>query len=360
MSGFGDGTGWSSERGNTPGYSGSKGNAGNGGNNGNGGNGANVGEGGTMTIDMGDGHTMTFEGVHGLIPGMEETVGGNAGNSGMSPAVQEANKKAIKKTMSPVWAMVPGKPGMYTSPGQGAVTVSKSTGVSTYTSTFTPTASAVVTVKNGDLSTAMVSYVNWKGPHGNAGNIAVDKAKQIIDYEKAVSAVADFFKTLTKLHGDKLAKEAKYFAEQSVGKVIRNRTQALQAFDRYKNNLIKKFSAADRIAIANALSSLNAEKMSQQLKIYGKAFGLVGDFIQYSALAKGLAKGFKTGDWNDAIVSAESIVISKAAGALAAFAFAAMTTTALGILGFTMIMVIMGALITDQLIKQINDFMLSL
>ncbi len=100
--------------------------------------------------------------------------------------------------------------------------------------------------------------------------------------------------------------------------------------------------------------------MSQQVKLYGKAFGVVGDYIQYSGLVKGLHKGFTTGDWNDAIVSAEGIVISKAAGALAAFAFAAMTTSALGILGFTMIMVLMGALISDQLIKQINDFMLSL
>ncbi|WP_312239621.1 colicin-like pore-forming protein [Pantoea sp.] len=141
---------------------------------------------------------------------------------------------------------------------------------------------------------------------------------------------------------------------------MRNRAQALQAFNRYKDVLNKKFSAADRLAIANALSSLSAEKMSQQVKLYGKAFGVVGDYIQYSGLVKGLHKGFTTGDWNDAIVSAEGIVISKAAGALAAFAFAAMTTSALGILGFTMIMVLMGALISDQLIKQINDFMLSL
>ena len=179
----------------------------------------------------------------------------------------------------------PGKPGTYASPGvPGIVNISKSPGVASYSypSVLAPTAAAVVTVRNGDINTAMVNYANWKGPHGDAGKIAQEKTKQVVDFERAISVVADFFNNLVKLHGDKLANEARYFAGQSVGKAIRNKTQALQAFDRYKNVLNQKFSAADRLAIANALSSMNAENMARQVKVYGKAFGVVGDFIQFS------------------------------------------------------------------------------
>lgn len=48
------------------------------------GNGANVGHGGSMTVDLGNGITATFDGVHALEPGKDSGVpwGGNNGNGG--------------------------------------------------------------------------------------------------------------------------------------------------------------------------------------------------------------------------------------------------------------------------------------
>nr|MDN1221449.1 hypothetical protein [Escherichia coli] len=154
----------------------------------------------------------------------------------------------------------------------------------------------------------------------------------------------------------KLEKEAKALADEAKGKKIRNANEAIKAFDRYKDVLNKKFSVSDREAIAKALESLNKDQMAKQLKIFGKAFGVVGEAIQWGGFISGLVKGFRTGDWNEAFISGEKIAVGKVASVMVTVAFSAMAVNPIGILGFAVIMAVTSALITDERLKQLNSF----
>ncbi|HAU5602967.1 TPA: hypothetical protein JD320_002142 [Citrobacter koseri] len=188
----------------------------------------------------------------------------------------------------------------------------------------------------------------------------LEKQKKSQDVKDAISKVNDFYKELTSKYGDKLAKEARELADDAKGKKLRNAQEAIKAFDKYKDSLNKKFSVADRNAIAKALESLNKEQMAKQLKIYGKAFGFVGEAIQWSGFFNDLAKGFKTGNWNDAIISGEKIAAGKLASVMVAVAFSAMTVNPVGILGFAAIMAVTSALITDERLNKVNNFIRTL
>lgn len=186
------------------------------------------------------------------------------------------------------------------------------------------------------------------------------KKKEEDAVKDAVSKVADFYKELTSKYGEKLAKEAKELATDAKGKKLRSAAEAIQAFDKYKDSINKKFSVKDREAIAKALESLNKDQMAKQLATFSKAFGLVGDAIQWSGFVNGLIKGFRTGNWDDAIINGESIAANKLATALVAVAFSSMAVAPIGIIDFAIIMAIVGALITEDRLKKMNDFIMSL
>ncbi|HEI8868261.1 TPA: hypothetical protein SLG40_003818 [Serratia odorifera] len=186
------------------------------------------------------------------------------------------------------------------------------------------------------------------------------KKKEEDAVKDAVSKVADFYKELTSKYGEKLAKEAKELATDAKGKKLRSAAEAIQAFDKYKDSINKKFSMKDREAIAKALESLSKDQMAKQLATFSKAFGLVADAIQWSGFVNGLIKGFRTGNWDDAIINGESIVASKLATALIAVAFSSMAVAPIGIIGFAIIMAIVGALITEDRLKKMNEFVMSL
>lgn len=66
--------------------------------------------------------------------------------------------------------------------------------------------------------------------------------------------------------GDRFSEKAKSLAIESKSKKIRSATEAIAAFDKYKNILNKKFSITDRVAIAKALESIDKQMMAAQLK----------------------------------------------------------------------------------------------
>jgi len=55
----------------------------------------------------------------------------------------------------------------------------------------------------------------------------------------------------------------------------------LKAFDKYKNVVNKKYSAADRKAISNALSSVKHAEFSENLNKFSKAFSKVGGQLMH-------------------------------------------------------------------------------
>lgn len=210
---------------------------------------------------------------------------------------------------------------------------------------------------NMPLGDTKVSYSKtFKEKRPEAVKLAVD----YMDVKDAIYGVSLFYKETSNKFGDAFAKQAEALAEGAKGKKIRNAAEGIAAFNRYKDVLNKKFSVADREAVARALESMNKDQMAKQLKTFGKAFGLVGTVIDISDMTKAMVKGLRTGDWGDAFRTGERLATSRLASAAVAFAYAALATTPLGIVGYALIMAVTSALIDDALMQRINNYVLSL
>lgn len=214
--------------------------------------------------------------------------------------------------------------------------------------------------KKRERNDAQKEYDNASKKTDDINKILGEKKSELDQVKDAVSKIADFYSNLSKKFGEKFAKDAKNLAERSKGKFIRNYNQAINSFDKYKGNVNSKINAKDREAIARALESLNKAEMAKQLTKFGKAFGVVGDAIQWGGFFAGVEKGFRTKNWNDAFIAGEGIIASKVAAALVIALFSAMAIAPIGILGFAIIMAVIGALISDENLKSMNDFILSL
>ncbi|EAA7344325.1 hypothetical protein ABSP78_004334 [Salmonella enterica subsp. enterica serovar 1,4,[5],12:i:-] len=329
-------------------HSGSAGGAGNKGN----GGGANVGHGGSMDIDMGNGMTMHVDGAHAVSPGKDSGIpwGGGSGhgnNGGNSDSHQGGSASGGNSTGS----------------SGGHVPTTWERTANYYSSSDRVSRKALKNMYEKAVRTGSIpKEARGKLRENVQKMLDEDKAKAEAKKKEedavkdAVSKVADFYKELSSKYGEKLAKEARDLAEEARGKTLRNSKEAIEAFNKYKDILNKKFSVADREAIAKALESLDKNQMAKQLATYGKAFGVVGGMIQWGSFINGLIKGFRTGDWNDALIGGENIVAGKLAAALVTVAFSAMAVAPIGIFGFALIMAVTSALITDRRLQQLNDF----
>lgn len=116
----------------------------------------------------------------------------------------------------------------------------------------------------------------------------------------------------------------------------------------------KKYSVADRNAIANALASVNYAERAKSLGKFNKAFGLIGNTFDVYDVFVELEKSIKTQNWRAFFVKIEAWSAGYVATAITAFAFSIITGTALGILGFGLVMALVGALVDEKLIEKIN------
>ncbi|BFO11859.1 hypothetical protein GGER_43690 [Serratia rubidaea] len=200
-----------------------------------------------------------------------------------------------------------------------------------------------------------------KVPRGGA-NLGKERAedvkvimKDFLKYESAIHFVADFYKEVTQKFGERSTKIAQNLADSVKGKTIRNTNDALAAYEKYKGNINKKLSAADREAIATALESLNHQQMANNLIKFSKAFGYVGKSLDRFDLVMELAKGIRNDDWAPFLVKMETLTAGRLATALVAFIFSLLSLTPMGLLGYGLLMAITSALIDDALVKEVND-----
>lgn len=187
-----------------------------------------------------------------------------------------------------------------------------------------------------------------------------DRAADADQIKDALKFTADFYKEVTAKYSEKASILAMELADKAQGKRIRNAQQALKAFDQYKEVLDKKFSVKDRQAIANALDALDKERMSKDLARFSKVFGSVGSVMDFVDLATEAKNATQTGNWSPFFIKAETILAGKAATTAVAAAFVMMTGTTLGLLGFALLMAAISALITDELVTKLNDFIVAL
>ncbi len=215
-----------------------------------------------------------------------------------------------------------------------------------------------------------VDYVNWvrdqenratdhmqQTPFRTRENKAISLA---VDVNSVVGQVADFYKEITAKYSDKLSKQAQELAEKAKGKRIRSASDAIRAFDKYKDGVNAKFNAQDRAAIARALDSVNRDAMARSLATYSKGFGIVSYAINGLDLLEEFNKSVKSGNWGPFLVKAETIAAGMVASELVAFTFAAMTATSIGIVGFGILMMLVAALIDEEMVGKLNSTVLEL
>ncbi|QUG75090.1 colicin [Erwinia sp. E602] len=174
-------------------------------------------------------------------------------------------------------------------------------------------------------------------------------------YEKAIKLTASFYKELAEKLGDRAARAAEELAISVNGKKIRNVDEALNAFDKYKDVINKKFSTKDREAITKALESIDRVELAKKFSIFSTAFKYIGNTVDVYDVAMELKKSIETGVWRPFFVKLESLAAGRAATALTAFAFSLIAGAPLGILGFALIMTLIGALVDDKLVEKMNN-----
>ena len=188
-----------------------------------------------------------------------------------------------------------------------------------------------------------------------AKRLADEKTKADDELKGAIKFTADFYKDISGRFGTQMSALAQQMTDDAKGKVLRSADEALRAFDQYKDNLNKKFSVADRTAIANALESLDRGELAKNLNVFSKAFGYVGKAIDAMDLLVEIKKGYETGDWNSTVLKVETLFAGAAATGLIAFAFGLAVTTPMGIIAFGLVMALVSAFINDARVKMFND-----
>lgn len=169
-----------------------------------------------------------------------------------------------------------------------------------------------------------------------------------------IKATLDFYKEVTEKLGVKAEKLAESLAASSKGKKIGNAEDALKAFEKYKSSLGEKYGVKDREAIAKALESRDTKLVADRLNKMSKVFFKAGKVIDYADLGNELVKAIKTDNWRPFFVKAETLIAGNTAGAATAFAFSIVLGGPVGIIGFALIMAVVGALVDEQLVEQIN------
>ncbi|MBV4455148.1 MULTISPECIES: colicin-like pore-forming protein [Pseudomonas] len=188
-----------------------------------------------------------------------------------------------------------------------------------------------------------------------AKRIAEEKAKEEEEIKGAIKFTADFYKEIGERYGAQMSALATDLAETAKGKTLRNAEEALKAFDQYRDHLDKKFSAADRAAIVNALDSLDRAELAKNLNIFAKGFGYTGKAFDAYDLVEEVKKSYASGDWNNTVLKVETLFAGSAATGLIAFAFGVTVSTPVGIVAFALIMALVSAYIDDAHVKQFND-----
>lgn len=176
----------------------------------------------------------------------------------------------------------------------------------------------------------------------------------------AMQFTINFFETLTKEFGLKAASLAVKLQKQANGKKIRSAKEAIAAFDKYGKDIYKKFKAKDIEAIKKALQSADLNMMAKDMAKFNKAFGFAGKVIDLKDLIDRVITSFETGDWKPVFIKLETMLLGGFASYLVAIAFSFMTAAPIGILAFATIMAVVSALIDEDLIEDINNFIMNL
>lgn len=173
---------------------------------------------------------------------------------------------------------------------------------------------------------------------------------------------------LGKLLGDKYSTIANEIAEDIKnfqGKKIRSYDDALKSINKITKNPAMVINDADKVAITNAIKSLEADDIAKNIKGISKSFAYANLAVKIENVRQKTIIGFENGDWGPLMLEVESWVVGGlvAGGALAILSnFVApylalllgIPLTAVTIAG-VIIIGILASFIDDKLVDRINN-----
>ena len=188
--------------------------------------------------------------------------------------------------------------------------------------------------------------------------IAEEKRKQdeLKATKDAINFTTEFLKSVSEKYGAKAEQLAREMAGQAKGRNIRNVEEALKTYEKYRADINKKINAKDRAAIAAALESVKLSDISSNLNRFSRGLGYAGKITNFADWITEFGKAARTDNWRPFFVKTETIIAGNAATALVALVFSILTGSALGIIGYGLLMAVTGALIDEALVEKANKF----
>ncbi|MCP1633221.1 colicin-like pore-forming protein [Kerstersia gyiorum] len=172
------------------------------------------------------------------------------------------------------------------------------------------------------------------------------------EIKESVKFAADFHKETFEKYGEKAEHLSKSLADKTQGKNVRNVDDALKAYEKYRKDINKKINRKDRDAIATALESIEAGDIANNFKKFSKGLGYTSGAIDFVDWLSELANAVKTDNWRPFFIKTGSIAAGLGATTVAGLAFSVLLGTPVGILGYSLIMASLGALIDDEWIEE--------
>lgn len=183
----------------------------------------------------------------------------------------------------------------------------------------------------------------------------VDQRAELHD---AIAFTAAFYQEVTSKISAVASAIAQKLAVSAVGKQVNGVDQALAIFNKYQVAITQKYSPADCEAIAKALESVDHTQLALHLSKFSKGLGFIGKGIDlFDIFAVALPAAIRTKDWHSFFVKAESVLLSSDATLVAAYAFSFIATapvSALGILGYAVVMATVAALVDESVVEELN------
>ncbi|MEW5291134.1 colicin-like pore-forming protein [Erwinia papayae] len=355
MSNFGDGTGWSSERGDSSGYSGSTGNSGN-----------------RESNSGNDSNTNGYMAELSRLVAQETSKSKGIPLNSFSVYVYSTDGEVIgipdqNPKPGDSYGVNLGYPPPSTSNGSSGNSEAPGGSVS-YNLDLSD--ANIASLKNTIAVNEPMANSSQSGTRITAARNAVRRSKAEIaviedtrkklppdsEIQEAIKFTTDFYSVLTDKFSERFANHARNFANKAKGKRLRNATDAYNAFlKNYKDKNVMKFSKSDRMAMLNALNSVEYSSMARNLKRFSVAMGYYGTIADIVDVVGEIRTALQTNQWRSVFVKLETIAAGKVAVVATGFAFSLIIGTPIGIIGYAVIMAVVGAMINDNLINEINS-----
>lgn len=187
---------------------------------------------------------------------------------------------------------------------------------------------SVLVDKNGNIGfTSIVSGVESgnNSARNNDKNKAADQVREYVKDEKeflmeASGIIADAGEKISnhiggqyKGYADEIANNLRNFQ----GRTIRGYNDALASFNKVMSNPSMKVNQGDKEAIINAMRNVNAQDMANRFGHFGKFFKAADIVLKIEKIREKSIVGYETGNWAPLAYEVESMLLSGLAGAVA-------------------------------------------